>query len=246
MKAPRFRIEVLCSEPVLLSKEESRHALSVLRLKAGDAVELFDGKGAAFSGTVLGEAGGRLRVQPNAPSPVRETMPVRITLAPAIVKSDAMDLLIQKAAELGAAEIAPLVTERTVVRISADRREGKLERWQKIAAEACKQCGRSDYPTVRPVARYDDFVRNFSEYDMILLPTLVAKGRGLYETMKDSAAKRVLVLIGPEGDFSPTEAAEAVSRGARPVSLGPLVLRSETAALYALSTIAFFFREVRA
>ena len=245
MKIPRFFIKpgTGTEASFLLSSEESHHAHSVLRLKAGDAVELFDGQGRVYTGTVLGATGGRMSIQVNQNSASAAAPAVRVTLAPCLIKPERMELLIQKACELGVYQVAPLVSERTVIRLSGERLKGKQVRWQKIAAESCKQCGRSVMPRVLPASRFEDFIARADGYDMILLPTLAVPAGGLREALGDKLPRNILVLIGPEGDFTPGEAHLAASRGAFPVTLGSLVMRSETASLYLLSALNFFFGE---
>ena len=245
MRLPRFFIQPSSNPQEIhtLSFEESHHALSVLRLGPGDAVELFDGDGRTFSGTVIGPKAGRLLIQINQGFVSASAPAVRLTLAPCLIKPERMELLIQKACELGVYAIVPLVSERTIVRLPAERLKAKTARWQKIAAESCKQCGRSVLPRLQPVARLEDFITRAEGYDMILLPTLAVPASDLRKTLEGRGPKNVLILVGPEGDFTPAEARSAVSRGAAPVLLGRLVLRSETAAIYLLSALNFFFGE---
>ena len=231
---------------VVLDKAESRHALTVLRVKPGEVVELLDGKGGVFQGIVAGIDRGAVKVSVSVLMPKKPNT-VAITLAVSVIKPDAMELLVQKACELGAHAIIPIISERTVVRLSRERWESKNQRWQKIARESCKQCGQSTVPIVRPVEEFKKFIEAIADYDLALIPTLALPVEGLYQTLNSSkGAKSILLLIGPEGDFSQNEALGAVKHGAKPVSLGPLVLRSETAAMQALSNIEFFYREIAA
>ncbi len=230
---------------VTLNKEESHHAISVLRLKAGEVVELLDGQGGVFRGIVAGSAHGRLNISVSGASRRCSPSRIAITLAACVIKPESMELLIQKACELGARCIVPLISERTVVRLSRERWESKTERWKKIAHESCKQCGQPLVPTLQPVMEFKEFIESTNRYDLSLIPTLAVPAQGLYQTLNaNKHAKSILILIGPEGDFSKNEAANAMHRGAKPVDLGPLVLRSETAALYALSVVEFFYQEV--
>ena len=130
------------------------------------------------------------------------------------------------------------------MRLSKERWDSKLERWRKIALESCKQCGRDLAPEIRALVPFKDLVAGFGSFDEILIPTLAVPGEDLGRTLKGSKAKKVLVVVGPEGDFTEKEVEEAVRHGAKPVSLGPLVMRSETAAIYLLSSLTFFYREI--
>lgn len=229
---------------VTLDKNESRHALSVLRLKAGEVVELLDGQGGIFQGFVAGVEDGRVKVSVRGTLRQNKPESVHITLAASVIKPEAMELLIQKACELGTHSIIPIISERTVVRLSRERWESKSQRWQKIIRESCKQCGQSVLPALEPVTEFKKLVETFSKYDISLIPTLAIPGKTLRSVLNaNKSAGSVLILIGPEGDFSNNEAARAVEQGATPVSLGSLVLRSETAALYVLSAMQFFYQE---
>lgn len=246
MGIPRFRVknEEIRSGVAVLSREESHHALLVLRLKPGDAVELLDGRGQRLRGVASGTKNGILTVaidqnQKNSGKP--SPRPVT-TLAAAVIKPDKMDILIQKACELGVSRIAPLLCERGVVRLTGERWAGKVARWRRIADESCKQCGRPEAPQIDAPRRFKDFLETeTASYDLMLFPTLTAQGKSLSEALSERRASSVLVFIGPEGDFSPKETDEALSKGVSPVTLGPLILRSETAALYALSCVQYHF-----
>ena len=247
----RFQIDpaLVRNGSILLDAKESHHAVSVLRLKPGERVGLMDGQGRAFKGVVAGIESGRLRVRMEE-RPTAEAVPgplhVQITLAVSVIKPERMELLIQKACELGVHAIIPVRSERSVVRLSKERWEEKIKRWRKIAAESCKQCGLPMTPQIHEAVELKNVLSGSSGYDKILIPTLAGTTGPLYETLKKSAPGRLLALIGPEGDFSDQEVASAVACGAEPVSLGPLVLRTETAALYLLSALNFFYREISA
>ena len=230
---------------VLLDKKESHHAISVLRLKSGDVLELFDGEGHRFSGMVTQIKDGRVSVMKNENLQVLQTSDIEVSLGVSVIKPERMELLIQKACELGVFSIIPLQTQRSVVKLPAERWEAKIKRWEKIAQESCKQCGQSRIPRIIGVQDYRIFLQQSSSYDLMLIPTLTAKSKRLSEALAVSRPKKILTLIGPEGDFTPEEVQWALTQGAVPVSLGPLVLRSETAAMYLLSALSFYYREVR-
>lgn len=245
----RFQInaERIQNGSILLDERESHHAISVLRLKASQTVRLMDGKGNLFMGVIAGLENGRVRVRVDEGRPsesARSLLPVQITIAVSVIKPERMELLIQKACELGVTAIIPVRSDRSIIKLSKERWEDKIVRWRKIAAESCKQCGLPTTPRIHETADLKDVLSDAESYDQILIPTLEGATRSLCETLKKSAPGKLLALIGPEGDFSPKEVECAISCGAEPVSLGPLVLRTETAALYLLSTLSFFYREV--
>ncbi len=230
---------------VALSKEETHHAVSVLRLKTGDAIGLLDGQGRSFKGIVVGVQNSRMAVAVRENSRKSPLSEIQITLAPSVIKPEKMDLMIQKSCELGVAHLCPLISERSVVRLTRERWELKATRWRKIIVESCKQCGRTVYPALDPVQKLEDFLGKLTPYDKILLPTLAVDAVPLYSALKGGSARKVMVFIGPEGDFSRKEAEKIISLGAQAVTLGPLVMRSETAALYLLSALNFFYNEVK-
>ena len=244
----RFQIDptLIKNDLVFLDEKESHHAISVLRLKAGDAVCVMDGKGRSFRGVVSGIADGRLRVKldPFKGSSMEMVQRSQITIAVSVIKPERMELAIQKACELGVHKIIPLHSERCIIKLSKERWEEKIKRWRRIAAESCKQCGLSAVPEITEVRDIKKTLSDPNNYDNILLPTLAVPAQSLYAALTESKGGRILALIGPEGDFTEKEAESAILSGAVPVTLGPLVLRTETAVIYFLSAVNFFYREI--
>lgn len=155
-----------------------------------------------------------------------------------------MDLIVQKATELGASRIIPLLSDRTVVRLEGKELEKKRAKWQRVALEACKQCGQNWLPEVMAPLSVNEFLRRSSkaEADSIrLVAAIDDRARSLKELLADAGAdappSRASIMIGPEGDFTPAELNDAFNAGFLPLSLGPIVLRSETAAIYSLSVL---------
>jgi len=228
-------------QPVL-SAAEAHHAVHVLRLKSGDTVSVFDGRGHEAQCAVREISGDSVNLKLLAQSNAAP-LACRITLAQAVPKKN-MDLILQKATELGVSAILPLISERTIVQLD-EQDTKKLERWNAICLEACKQSGNNWLPELHPPQKARDFFSGLAEqkksYDLKLVASLQPDSRPLKKILEDSpcvsAPSSVLVLIGPEGDFTPAEINDAKSAGCSPLSLGPLVLRAETAALYALSII---------
>jgi 16S rRNA (uracil1498-N3)-methyltransferase len=231
-----------------LTDGEAHHALHVLRLQVGDEVNVFNGRGHEARCSIAEIARDTVRLtelQHSTASPVR----YRITLAQAVPKKT-MDLIIQKATELGVAAIMPLISERTVVRLGAERdsKHSRADRWRDIALEACKQCGNNWLPEVHPPQMFHDFLDAPGRFDLKLIASLRSGAKPLKSILSTtpplhhSTTPSVLLLIGPEGDFTPAELDLAESAGCIPLSLGPLVLRAETAALYALSILQHEFQ----
>ncbi len=222
-----------------LSAEEIHHALHVLRLKAGDTLNAFDGRGheAQCAIAEITKDTVRLKVLTQTTTPA---LPFRITLAQAIPKKS-MDLIVQKATELGVASIVPLASERTLVKLDDDSK--KMDRWREIALESCKQCGNNWLPEIQPPQKARDFLASLPQSDLKLIASLQPDAKPLKTILSGASAlghsgtSSVLILIGPEGDFTPAELNLAKSAGCLPLSLGPLVLRAETAAIYTLSIL---------
>src|SRR5213078_1305413 len=176
-----------------------------------------------------------------------QTPPLRcqITLGQAIPKGKNMDLIVQKAVEIGAAEIAPIISDRTVVKVDPERAAQKHSRWQQIAIEAAKQSGQNWLPQVHAPRRLDDFFSASATFDLRLIGSLQPDAQHLKEILADYSNEHrhlpgsVLMLIGPEGDFTPAELALARRHGCHPITLGPIILRVETAAIYCLSVLSY-------
>ncbi|MEI6562482.1 MAG: 16S rRNA (uracil(1498)-N(3))-methyltransferase [Verrucomicrobiota bacterium] len=228
---------------LLLDEDETHHATDVLRMKAGDRATVFNGEGACASVELAHISKRAIELKLLTPS--QSAPPAcRITLGQAIPKGKNMDLIVQKATELGAASVVPLTTERTVVQFEARDAEKKREKWQAVAIEACKQCGQNWLPAVLPP---QTLAHLFAEttFDLLLIASLAPGALHPKTVLADflpttgARPKSVLILIGPEGDFTPAEIALALARGCRPITLGPIVLRTETAALYCLSVLSY-------
>ena len=221
-----------------LGGAEAHHAVHVLRLKMGDTLNVFDGRGheAQCAIAEIAKDTIRLKVLTQSTTPA---LPCRITLAQAVPKKS-MDLIVQKATELGAASIIPLISDRTVVKLDEDSK--RLDRWRDIALDACKQCGNNWLPEIQSPQKAVSFLSSPGQFDLKLIGSLQPDARRLKEILAGTPAPgrpvtSVLLIIGPEGDFTPSELGLAKSAGCLPLSLGPLVLRAETAAIYAFSIL---------
>ena len=227
-------------DKLTLDPSESHHATDVLRLKEGDRLTVFNGQGAEATAeiTAAKRDGVVLRKIQVAKTP---PLACEITLGQAVPKGKNMELIIEKATELGASAIAPLLSERTVVQCSADEAPKKKQKWQRVAIEACKQCGQNWLPTVHTPLTPKAFFEAGHKFDVMLIASLQPDARLLKRVLADAGdvrPKRVLVLVGPEGDFTPAEISLAKGHGCLPVTLGPIILRTETAALYCLSVLS--------
>ncbi len=222
-----------------LDEAETHHALDVLRMKTGDRTTVFNGQGAEATVEFAKVAKGRIELR-KLHAGKTPPLACAITLAQAVPKGKHMELVVEKAVELGAAAIAPLWSERTVVRAEEDEALRKRDKWQRVAIEGAKQCGQNWLPQVaRPLTPRDFFVAG-EKFDLMLIASLQPGALPVKTVLAEIAPakpKRVLILVGPEGDFTPAEIALARNHGCRPITLGPIILRAETAAIYCLSVL---------
>ena len=237
------------------SKEELHHITHVMRLKVGEAVELFDGEGHEARAIVVnetGEHGSAICLCLKIVSDVKcIEQGLKLVLFQAIPKGKRIDTLIEKCTELGIHEIVPMVTERVIVKIADKKSEKhKIDRWQTIALSAAKQCGRADVSKILEVVNINDVFEKCSKPDVMLIASLEDCATNLHDVLLNLKAKSaetgqsldsIGVFIGPEGDFTEKEHDFLIDNGAIPVSFGPLVMRVETAAIYATATIGYEF-----
>ena len=230
---------------LVLDEAETHHAVDVLRIQQGERAVVFNGQGVEATVEVVSvsKRAVQLRALQHAKTP---PLTCRITLGQAIPKGKNMDLIVQKATELGAAAIVPLLSERTVVQVDSEEETArKQEKWQAIAIEAAKQCGQNWLPTVAAPVTPKGFFNAGHRFDLMLIASLQPDARHLKTVLAEHLSitgkkpASVLVLVGPEGDFTPAELSLAKGIGCRPITLGPIVLRTETAALYCLSVLSY-------
>ena len=228
-----------CQGPVLtLTGAEAHHALDVLRIKVGEPVVILDGAGREFSCVVRSRdrkavtlAVGQTQ---SSPAPV-----CRVTLVQAVPKGKLIETIIQKATELGVFRVIPLLSERVVMRLEDEAVNHKVEKWRHTAIEAIKQCGQRWLPRVEPPIALPALLARRENFDLSLVGSLQGDARHPREYFGSPQPAAIRIWIGPEGDFTDGELAAIRGAGARPISLGPLVLRSDTAAFYALSIISY-------
>ena len=238
---PRFYIPHPRIENGLLriEGEEVKHIQKVLRLKAGDEILVFDGLGKEFEGTIIKEGHSSVIVKIQRMLSPEGDSPLEVTLAQSLLKGEKMDTLIQKATELGVKEIIPFFSSRSIPLLEKSRRLKRHHRWEKIAIEASKQCGRGVVPKVELVKDYPDMLRTAST-DSLRLILWENEGVNLREVLEGSKErKKIFFVIGPEGGFSQDEVEKAKRAGFVAVTLGRRILRAETASLCLLSILQY-------
>lgn len=232
----RARFHVPTAAPgarIVLPDHAAHHAREVLRLRSGSAVQVFDGNGNEFAGVLDEVSRARVSARLGPAIEPRAESPLRLVLALSPLKGDRMELAIQKATELGVAEIWPVVTIRTDAVARPALQGSRQERWEKVASGAAEQCGRSVVPTIAPTVSLETLcTRPFVGERLVLLEE--GAETGLRSVARKDAA---MVLVGPAGGWDPTEASRLRAAGFLAVSLGPRILRAETAAVTAVAVL---------
>ena len=234
-----------CQAPTLILPErEAHHAHHVLRLRRGDGVVVLDGAGREMACEVDEIARRALKLK------VREVktippLPYRIALIQAIPKGKLFDTIVQKATELGASRIVPLLSERVTARLDDAQSLNKVEHWRQTAIESIKQCGSAWLPRIDAPLSPAEFLAQSEAFDLALVGSLQPGSRHPRALLREFQARHkrrpltVAVWVGPEGDFTVNELDAIQGSGAQPITLGPLVLRSDTAAVYCLSVLSY-------
>ena len=226
----------------MLTDAEARHARQILRMRPGDRAELFDGAGIEVIAEVVGPDGQNLAFRVLEARTAAIELPIRVVIASAVLKGDAMDALVRDVAMLGAHAVAPVVTARTVIPARAGHAVGVVDRWRRIALASAKQCGRSILPLIEPArplaeALADPAWRHATR--LILCEPRTGAGGA---TAAPGVSDDVVVLSGPEGGWAPEELDAAIAHGWRPWTCSPLTLRAETAPVAALAILGWMRR----
>ncbi|WP_286887134.1 16S rRNA (uracil(1498)-N(3))-methyltransferase [Aneurinibacillus sp. UBA3580] len=229
---------------VTITGDDVNHIVRVMRSRVGDELICCNGRGRDVRGAIeeIGADAVRIRILEEG-LPNRE-LPVQVTIAQGLPKGDKMELVIQKGTELGAFSFYVFTSKRTVVKLDDKKEKKRLERWQKIAKEAAEQSHRSRVPEVGSVLTWRELLATASRFHYALFAYEKEETATLRRTLSEvPPGSNVLIVIGPEGGFDETEAAEAEAAGFRSVSLGRRILRAETAPLYALSCVSYEFEQ---
>jgi 16S rRNA (uracil1498-N3)-methyltransferase len=232
--APRFYLDAplrtggVCT----LSEDAAHHAVHVLRLREGDDVTLFNGRGGEFAARIASMQRLRISIDLLQHRAIERESPLRITLVQGVSAGERMDSTVRKAVELGVAEVQPVLAARSVARPKGDRAENRRSHWQKIVISACEQCGRNRVPEVQALVSLDDYRPESGTTKILLSPA-----SELPLSKLSTAENRIVLAAGPEAGFTEEEEARLVEAGFVPTSLGPRVLRTETAAVAALAAL---------
>jgi 16S rRNA (uracil1498-N3)-methyltransferase len=227
-----------------LSPDESHHLIAVNRARAGDTIVAFDGRGSEWICDLVGDRKNAATLKVRFKQRIKP-LPYEIVLGQALPKGPSMDAIVRKATEIGVTRIVPLESDRTEVHLGAERSERKIGKWQTAALEAAKQCGNPFVPEIEPVKKAAAFMEAARGFDLKLIASLQPGAKSLRTVLASfrqhhgRTPTKVLWMIGPEGDFTPAEMSVSQSAGFDPITLGPLVLRCETAAAYALSILSY-------
>lgn len=216
----------------------------VRRARPGEAVVLFDGRGQEAVAVVRAIDSQRALLDVQAPVDVAEAPACRVTLAPALIKGERMDECIHKLVELGVSRIAPVITERTVVRLEGERARKREQRFRDIARDAVRQSQRAVTPDIQPIATLADFLAEREPCALDLMASTVAGARPLAEVLPEAAPPSVCVLIGPEGGFEAGELEACRRAGFAGVGLGRYILRADTAAVAVLAALKAAYGEL--
>jgi 16S rRNA (uracil1498-N3)-methyltransferase len=234
-----------CDDSTLtLTGPEAHHALRVLRIRQGESVTVLDGQGHVCACEVAEPARNTVSLKVVRKEFV-EPLPYRLTLLQAVPKGKMFDAIVQKATELGAFRVVPLLTGRVVAQLDEERAESKLEHWRAVAIESIKQCGSPWLPRIEAPVSLSDFLARAEALDLSLIASLQPGSRHPREWFRafvEQHGRRpalIGVWVGPEGDFAPGEIDDIKAAGGLPVTLGPRVLRCETAATYCLSIVNY-------
>lgn len=235
-RRPRFYVEepLLAGSVVRLSDEAGHHAVRVLRLRGGDEIVLFDGSGGEFGAAIDSVQKAAVHAKVLGHVAVERESPLRVMLVQGVSSGERMEFTIRKAVELGVDEIVPLLCASSIARPRGERAAVRQAHWQKIALSACEQCGRNRVPAVRPLADSISSLQCASDAVKILLGPRASRR---FSEVARAGGNRFVLAAGPEAGFDGNEEAQFMKAGFVAASLGPRVLRTETAALAALAAL---------
>ncbi|MBU0580650.1 MAG: 16S rRNA (uracil(1498)-N(3))-methyltransferase [Candidatus Margulisbacteria bacterium] len=232
----------------VVTGEDYHYIKNVLRLKEKDPLELRDGQNRQFFSSISKIEAAKIILTINKANTLKVELPVQLSLAQALPKSDKIEWIIQKCVELGAKDIIPIQAERSLIKINPAKEKIKLERWNKIAKNAAQQSGRGIIPLVNKSLNWPQLVETLPKYDLVLIPWELEEKQTLKSFFNKHPISninhyKILIIIGPEGGFSAGEITLAKKAGAQTISLGPRILRTETAGMSILAMLNYIFSD---
>ena len=230
----------LLADTIKITGSDAHHLMHVMRAKAGQLVTVVDDNGQVAAMEMVAFSDSAVTLQLKEHLAVDTESPLKIMLAQCLLKADKMDMVVQKAVELGAVGVIPISSQNCVARYDAKKGAARKDRWQKIADEAAKQCGRTALLKVRPIVTLGQFIADMQATDSSLVFFYENENeQSAKEYLRSLKAKQIVLLVGPEGGFSLDEAKLIEEAGGKSVTLGPRILRAETAALTAIAVTQY-------
>lgn len=243
----RFFVEPsqIGEKEIVITGPDVNHIRNVLRMRAGEELLAADGQGSEYRCILRELQDSEIRAEICRKLSGSAELPSRITLFQGLPKSDKMDLIIQKCVELGVFRIVPVTTKRTVVKLDAKKEESRRKRWTAVSESAAKQSGRGIIPEISGVQSFREAVEEAGELDVCLIPYEKAENMARTREILSGipAGASIGVFIGPEGGFEEEEVKEAMEAGARPITLGRRILRTETAGMAVLAMLGYLLEE---
>ncbi len=239
--------DALKKPKIAIEGSEMRHIKNVLRLKAGDTIRLFDGRGFEYEAAIQRVLSNRVEIRITQQFPATRESPVKIAVAQALLKEKKMDRLLRHLCELGMTHWVPFISERSVPRPGANRLPTRVERWKKILKESCKQCQRARLPEMKKMMSFEKVLQYGQSCDLTIIfyENETATLHSLMPPEPQSAQKKICLILGPEGGFSDQEIEKARATGVVVAGLGPRILRAETATIAACTLIQYLFGDMR-
>lgn len=232
--------ESVTGETALIKGKEAHHILDVLRLQKGDLIQTFDGTGKVYQAEIIQAKDKQVKLKINSVLAQKKIRSVNIALVQALPKKQKIEFIIEKCTELGVDLIIPAQTARTVVRLDQKKAGARHLRWRRIAEQAAQQSGRTTIPQIEKLKFWPEVLGLLSDFDLKLLACLSPQTKPLQQVLRSqNKIKKVALLIGPEGDFTPAEITQAQAAGCIAVSLGNNVLKTDTAAVAALAILNY-------
>lgn len=243
MHKHRFYIplERISNNAAVITQPEYHHIVDVLRYKKGDSIVVFDGTGIEYTGIIELIDSDRKVINVPLTKKVKEKNNKRpLILVQSLLKSNNMDLVIQKATEIGVTDIYPLIADNSIVKLDDNQKASKIEKWRRIAEEACKQCGRDRIPSIDKIWTITELLNSLDSVDVKIVCSLHERAESL-QKIKSAKKEGVAIMIGPEGDFSKKELDLIHEKKWKSIRIGKTVLRAETAAIAVLGAICYKF-----